>query len=227
MVRAFGRASWWLTRTLPSVALAIGLAGFAATLIRPGAVLVTEPALAEPDLMEIDQVLAHRSPELGLPLRRRVAEAILDESKKAHFDPMMVLGLIETESAFVGDAVSAAGARGLMQMMPVTLDYVIGLEAVRLSPEEIYRDPAMQVRLAVRYLSRLEKRFRSLDLALMAYNGGPGRLEQALQDGDADAWFGNFVRTVKLNQAHFRRHLAPSTLAQAGLLDGNGVARLP
>jgi soluble lytic murein transglycosylase-like protein len=43
---------------------------------------------------------------------------------------MMVLGLIQTESAFIGDAVSVAGARGLMQLMPVTLEYVIALESV-------------------------------------------------------------------------------------------------
>jgi len=214
-MRAVGRASWWLARTLPSVALAIGLAGFVATTsVRAGPDLAPEPALAEPDLWEIDRVLASRAPELGLALRRRVAEAILEESKKARYDPMMVLGLIQTESAFIGDAVSVAGARGLMQLMPVTLEYVIALESVRLTPEEVYRDPAMQVRLAVRYLSRLERRFRSLDLALMAYNGGPGRLEQALQDGDAEACFGNYVRTVKLHQARFRRQLPPS-LAQA------------
>ncbi|MGC4115338.1 MAG: lytic transglycosylase domain-containing protein [Myxococcales bacterium] len=210
------------------MALAIGLAGFLATSVRTGPDIVAEPTLAEPDLMEIDKVLANRAPELGLALRRRVAEAILDESKKARFDPMMVLGLIETESAFVGDAVSIAGARGLMQLMPVTLEHIIAQESVRLTPEEIYRDPAMQVRLAVRYLSKLEKRFRSLDLALMAYNGGPGRLEQALQEGDAEAWFGNYVRTVKLNQARIRRHL-PSSLAQietARLGDPN-AARLP
>lgn len=213
MVRACERASWWLSRTLPSVALAIGLAGFLATSSRTGPDIAAEPTLAEPDLMEIDRVLAYRAPELGLALRRRVAEAILDESKKAHYDPMMVLGLIETESAFVGDAVSVAGARGLMQLMPVTLEHIVSLESVRLTPQEIYRDPAMQVRLAVRYLNRLEKRFRNFDLALMAYNGGPGRLEQALQEGDSEAWFGNYVRTVKLHQARFRRHL-PASLAQ-------------
>ena len=228
MVRAFGRASWWLSRTLPSVALAIGLAGFVATSSHSRPEVAAEPALAEPDLMEIDRVLARRAPELGLALRLRVAEAILDESKKARFDPLLVLGLIETESAFSGDAISIAGARGMMQLMPVTLEYVIGLESMRLTPEEIYPDPAMQVRLAVRYLARLDRRFRNLDLALMAYNAGPERLKQALEEGDAEASYGNYVRTVKLHQARFRRQLAPSSLAQAPRLDHGGeVARLP
>lgn len=229
MVRALARASQWLCAALPCLTLAVGAAGFVAPAQRPRFEPVADVQLADPDLMQIDQVLAHRAPELGLLLRRRVAEAILEESRRAHYDPMFVLGLIETESSFIGDATSVAGARGLMQLMPVTLDYLAGLEGVRLSAEEIYCDPAMQVRIGVRYLSRLEKRFKSLDLALMAYNGGPGRLEQALAEGDADAWFGNYVRTVRLHQARFRRRL-PSSLAQADrptLLHGDDVARMP
>ncbi|MBI5546366.1 MAG: lytic transglycosylase domain-containing protein [Deltaproteobacteria bacterium] len=230
MVRALARASLWLCMALPSVALAAGVVGHLATRASQGVEPAVEIGLVGPDLIQIDQVLAHRAPELGLDLRRRVAEAIVDESRKARFDPMLVLGLIETESAFVGDAVSIAGARGLMQLMPVTLDYVAQLEGVRLTSEEIYRDPAMQVRLAVRYLSRLEKRFRSLDLGLMAYNGGPERLRQALEEGEAENWFGNYVRTVRMNQSRYRLRLSPSSLARIErpkLFDGTDVVRMP
>ena len=229
MARAFARASQWLCSVLPSLALALGVAGYFAprSTNEPPAVV----ALANPDLMQIDQVLARRAPELGLSMRRRVASAILEESKRAHYDPMLVLGLIEVESSFMGEAVSVAGARGLMQLMPVTLEYVLLLENVRLTPEEVYRDPPMQVRIAVRYLSRLEKRFHSLDLALMAYNGGPERLRLALEDGNADRFFGNYVRAVRFNYARFRSRLAPVSLAQAGrrlrLLDGTDVASMP
>jgi len=230
MARAFARASQWLCCTLPSLALATGLVGYLAP-VKTSPEPPAEVKLADPDLMQIDQVLARRAPELGLSLRRRVAEAILDESKKAHYDPMFILGLIETESSFMGEAVSIAGARGLMQLMPVTLEYVLTLEGVRLTPEEVYRDPAMQVRIAVRYLARLEKRFHSLDLALMAYNGGPERLRLALEDGDADRWFGNYVRAVRGNQARFRNRIAPASLARAErglrLLDGTDVAHMP
>jgi soluble lytic murein transglycosylase len=218
-----------LCGVLPSLALTLGVVGYLAprSASEPPAVV----ALANPDLMQIDQVLARRAPELGLSFRRRVATAILDESKRARLDPMLVLGLIEVESSFMGEAVSVAGARGLMQLMPATLEYVNLLENVRLTPEEVYRDPAMQVRIAVRYLSRLEKRFHSLDLALMAYNGGPEKLRLALEDGAADRWFGNYVRAVRFNQARFRHQLAPVSWAQADrrlrLLDGADVAHMP
>ncbi len=226
-MRVIARTFHWLSCVLPSLALAVGTVGALLPQDDDVAGPAVEVALVEPELRQIDQVLAQRCPELGLTVRRRVAEAILEEARQARFDPMLVLGLIETESAFVGDAVSWAGARGLMQLMPVTLEYVASLEGVRLSADELYRDPAMQVRLAVRYLSRLEKRFRSLDLALMAYNGGPERLKQALEQGDADAWFGNYVRTVKLHQARYARRLSPGSLAQRErprLIDGADVA---
>lgn len=229
MVRALARASQWLCTALLPLALLAGAAGFLAPAPAPRPELVADVQLADPDLMQIDQVLAHRAPELGLLVRRRVAGAILEESRAARYDPMFVLGLIETESSFIGDATSVAGARGLMQLMPVTLDYLAGLEGVRLSAEEVYRDPAMQVRIGVRYLKRLERRFKSLDLALMAYNGGPGRLEQALAEGDSDTLFGNYVRTVRLHQARFRRRLPPSLAhaARPALLHGTDVARMP
>jgi soluble lytic murein transglycosylase-like protein len=228
-MRAAARAFQSLCLILPSLAIAIGAAGFVASPVSRNDVITAEAGIADPDLIKIDQVLAHRAPELGLSLRRRVAEAILEESRRQHYDPMLVLGLIETESAFDGEAISIAGARGLMQLMPVTLEYVIGLEGVRLKPEEIYRDPAMQVRIAIRYLGRLERRFRNLDLALMAYNGGPEKLRVALEEQETDHWFGNYVRSVRMNQARFRRRL-PASLAQAErlrLLDGTDMAHMP
>lgn len=231
MVRALARISHWLCGLLPCLALAVGAAGYLLSLKGQRPEAPADVALADTDLMQIDQVLERRVPELGLPLRRRVAEAILEESKRAHYDPLLILGLIETESSFIGEAVSVAGARGLMQILPSTLEYLASLEGVRLSSEEIYRDPAMQVRFAIRYLVRLEKRFHSLDLALMAYNGGPERLRQALEENDADAWFGNYVRTVRMNQARFHRRLAPASLAQADRAPAspgsNDVAHMP
>ena len=45
-------------------------------------------------------------------------------------------------------------------------------------------DPVVDVRLAIRYFSWLEKKFKSRDSALMAYNAGPRRTSQHLRLGD-------------------------------------------
>lgn len=233
MVQALARASVRLCTLLPSLALVLGAAGY---VVRYHAIQEmhaeqAESKQASPELLQIDALLSTRLPGLGLSLRRRVAQAILEESRNARFDPMFVLGLIEVESSFCGEAVSYAGARGLMQLTPATMEYLAGQEGLRLTSKEIWRDPSLQIRLGVRYLSRLEKRFRSLDLALMAYNAGPENVKAALEDNDPNR-FGGYVRAVRLNHARFRKRLAASTVARADrpgpkLVDGADVMVLP
>ncbi|WP_156877027.1 lytic transglycosylase domain-containing protein [Paludibacterium yongneupense] len=60
--------------------------------------------------------LATRVPDEWM--RLRVLTTIQYEAKRAGLDPQLVLGLIEVESGFHKYAVSTAGARGLMQVMP-------------------------------------------------------------------------------------------------------------
>jgi soluble lytic murein transglycosylase-like protein len=61
-------------------------------------------------------VLAH---ELDNPhLRREFLQTVWYESQRAGLDPSLVLGLIQVESGFRKFAISAAGARGFMQVMP-------------------------------------------------------------------------------------------------------------
>ena len=165
---------------------------------------VAEVEEIDADVLKIDGVLRVRAPQLGLEIRRRVAVAITEEADRARFDPLFVLALIDVESDFAQDAVSYAGARGLMQLRPQTLEYIAGKEGVKLTATEIYRDPAMQVRLGIRYLSTLEKRFGNLNLALMAYNAGPERIRQSLIEGDIERFKG-YVGLVRRNFALFRR----------------------
>jgi soluble lytic murein transglycosylase len=217
MVGAFARLGQRYCAHL--TALAVAASGVSYFAPRYLAASPDQPvALHDSDLIKIDAVLAQKSPELGLSLRRRVADAVLDESRRARFDPLFVLALIEVESSFDGEAVSWAGARGLMQLTPVTLVYLAGLEGMRLSAQELWRDPALQVRLGVRYLSRLEKRFGSLDLALMAYNAGPEKIRLATVEGDIER-FKPYVGAVRRDFARFRRGVSlqeGSALARAG-----------
>jgi soluble lytic murein transglycosylase len=217
MVGAVARLSQRTCAHLAAVAVCAGAVGHLAPRwlsARPSA----RVALLEGDLLQIDAVLTKKAPELGISLRRRVADAVLDEARRARFDPLFVLALIEVESSFDGEAVSWAGARGLMQLTPQTLIYLSALEGIRLSAEELWRDPALQVRLGVRYLSRLEKRFGSLDLALMAYNAGPETIRQALEEGDIER-FKAYVGAVRRDFARFRKGVglqAGAALARAG-----------
>lgn len=85
-------------------------------------------------------------------------------------DPLLVLAVMREESRFRPDAVSSAGAVGLMQVLPATardVDPEIG--ASRLT------HPETNVRLGTAYLARQLREFRGdVVMALVAYNAGPG-----------------------------------------------------
>jgi len=205
-----------LLRRLASVPLGCGKLPLLAALVLVGTTRMA-PALAEaygrppeqpaqirpPDFEVIDAVLARRAPDLGLTLRHQLGVAIAEEAHQAGYDPLLVLAIIDVESEFIEDAVSVAGARGLMQIRPSTLYFLAGKEGLRLSREEVEADPALCVRLGIRYLRQLHDRFRDLDLALMAYNAGPSRLWQALKEAD-DERFRGYPRAVRRQFRLFR-----------------------
>lgn len=91
----------------------------------------------------------------------------------------LVYALIRQESAYNVGAVSHAGARGLMQLMPGTAKEVARRVGVRYSPSRLVTDPDYNVLLGKSYLNGVLDRFSgSYILALSSYNAGPGRTAQ-------------------------------------------------
>jgi soluble lytic murein transglycosylase-like protein len=82
--------------------------------------------------------------------------------------PSILAAVAKTESAFDPNATSHAGAQGLMQFMPAT--------AADMGVDPF--DPASAIDGAARYLTQNLRRFGSLELALAAYNAGPGAVQQ-------------------------------------------------
>ncbi|MCZ2836506.1 transglycosylase SLT domain-containing protein [Modestobacter sp. VKM Ac-2985] len=82
--------------------------------------------------------------------------------------PALLAAVAKTESGFNSSARSSAGATGLMQFMPATATG-LGVDAT---------DPASSIDGAARYLSSLTKQFGSTELALAAYNAGPGTVQR-------------------------------------------------
>ena len=84
-------------------------------------------------------------------------------------DPLLVLALIRQESLFEPEAVSPAGARGLMQLLPATARQVTGTDAARPVLEDIVTNVDLGTRLLARLLAKYDG---SRVKALAAYNGG-------------------------------------------------------
>jgi len=89
----------------------------------------------------------------------------------------LVLAMIRQESAFRADAVSPAGARGLMQLMPGTARQVARKINVAYSRTRLTTDPSYNLKLGQVYMSGMLQRFGgSYVLGLAAYNAGPQRV---------------------------------------------------
>jgi soluble lytic murein transglycosylase len=106
----------------------------------------------------------------------------LETAKTSRPEPALVHGVIRQESVFDTDAVSRAGARGLMQLMPGTAEEVSRRLGERYTRARLTGDPEFNVRLGSTYLQDMIERFNgSYVLAVAAYNAGPGRVRQWLE----------------------------------------------
>ena len=96
---------------------------------------------------------------------------VISEASQTHGVSFSLLkALIKTESDFNPRAVSSAGARGLMQLMP---------ENIKILKIKNPFDPRENIMGGTRYLKQLINRFNGkLPLALAAYNAGPGVVEK-------------------------------------------------
>lgn len=95
---------------------------------------------------------------------------IREKAERYGVSEALVRAVVAVESGFNPKAKSHAGAQGLMQLMPPT--------AADLGVEDAF-DPEQNVDAGTRYLAGLLKAFKREDLALAAYNAGPGRVRRA------------------------------------------------
>lgn len=215
--RAF--TGWWRRYRERTVGL-----GFAALLIVLGAAMAAEPeqalqavragATAAADRLRATQdELDAREGELQLlrlELNRLqaivehsrhnripadLAAAIYDVAVSEGIDPALAFSLVRVESGFTRSAVSSAGAVGFTQVMPST--------AFWLQPGLTYNDlfeRDTNLRLGFRYLRMLIEQYGGdLHLALLAYNRGPGRVDDILRiGGDPSNGYSRLVRSGML-----------------------------
>jgi len=200
-----------------SVGMGVSAALWAAVTFAPRDLAREKPPLPEeavpqpppvPDqgaLREVDARLAEGLPALEVEPRQRLAEAVVHEAEASNLDPLLVLAVIEVESSFDADALSGAGARGLMQLREPTLRRELRKSGIEGNP----LDPVTNVQAGVRYLRRLMDEFPGVDLALMAYNAGPNRILGYLRAGEVPDRFHRYPRRVKAVLKRLRKEAYP------------------
>jgi soluble lytic murein transglycosylase len=119
-----------------------------------------------------------------------------------NLDPLLIYAIIKTESSFRHDAVSSAGARGLMQIMEETFDWL----CFRLGEEREYSemfDPETNIRYGSYLINFLLERYDYvLNTAIAAYHAGLGDVGRWLEDSE----FSDDGRTLKYIPIPATRH---------------------
>jgi len=104
-----------------------------------------------------------------LPRDLPFQESVTIAARAADLHPWLVAVVIQTESAFDPQAMSRAGAAGLMQLMPAA--------AADHGVDDVF-DPTENLRGGTEHLRTMLDRFESLPLALAAYNAGATTVER-------------------------------------------------
>jgi soluble lytic murein transglycosylase len=103
----------------------------------------------------------------------------VDSTSAPSAEVPLILAMVRQESAFNFEAISQAGARGLMQLLPTTARTVAGELKLPYSRQRLTADPDYNLRIGRAYVSTLLDTFNgSYILALAAYNAGPARVKQ-------------------------------------------------
>ena len=128
-------------------------------------------------------------------------------------DPALLYAIALQESRFDAGAVSPAGARGLMQIMPATASHITGDPSFREGAAQRLSEPGLSLDLGQRYvhhLARLDGVGGNLIRVLAAYNAGPGNLLKWLPaHGHRDDPF-LFIEAIPLDET---RHYVQQVLA--------------
>jgi soluble lytic murein transglycosylase len=168
-----------------------------------------------------DYELNRRDMELAYP--RPFTGLIEGSARKERLAPEILYGLIRTESAFIPGIGSRAGAIGLTQLMAATALEMAGRIRRAGGPDYVdqgeidLRNPDINVPLGARYLRYLIDRMESPMLALLAYNGGMGRVPR-WRTAQADLPEDLFPETIELSETRDYGRKVLSSAAVYGYL---------
>jgi soluble lytic murein transglycosylase-like protein len=138
---------------------------------RAAAAIQRESVRKQQELMALPPLLEKAEPECEAMADSAVNPIIEGAAKTQELQAKLVRAVIQQESAFRPCAVSARGAKGLMQLMPEIIEQFEVSDPF---------DPKESIEAGARYLKQLMDRYKGdLALTLGAYNAGPATVDEA------------------------------------------------
>src|SRR5437868_10459427 len=129
----------------------------------------------------------HAVQELTLPLRHE--DIIRQQAREKHLDPALIAAVIYQESKF-SDRTSAAGAKGLMQILPSTARFIAKRSGGTAFVPSDLGTPQVNIAYGSYYLRYLFQRYGgSKTLAIAAYNAGETNVGRWIQRAGGAARF--------------------------------------
>ena len=161
------------SRNIYASCIKVAVLGLVFIVAGTGSVSVAE--LFEVEIQSEEEVIAEMTtePENGLCIEEhldfcRFYDIIVVAAERYDVEAALVMAIIHAESHYDPNAISHKGARGLMQLMPRTAEWLGVIDSF---------DPKENVDAGVRYFKRLLHLFQGdQELALAAYNAGPGNV---------------------------------------------------
>ena len=155
---------------------------------------------------------------------------VMAAAQRVGLDPYLVAALVREESSYYPRALSRAGARGLMQLMPATARPMAEHRGLAFAGGELLDDPGANLEIGTAFLAGLLREFKDPRLALAAYNAGPARVRQwwqARRTSDLEAWVEQipfdetrqYVKRVMFSWEEYRRLYGLPESASAGEKD--------
>lgn len=143
-------------------------------------------------------------------------DQLMEAAGRQQLDPFLVAALVREESSYYPRAVSRAGARGLMQLMPATAKLVASSGVVAYGGSDELDEPGVNLQLGTKFLADLMREFGDPRLALAAYNAGPRRAKEwwaKRRSDDLEVWVEQipfdetrqYVKRVMLSWDEYRR----------------------
>jgi soluble lytic murein transglycosylase len=141
---------------------------------------------------------------------------VTQASERVGLDPFLVAAVVREESSYYPRALSRAGARGLMQLMPATALPMAERRGWAFRGGELLDDPAANIHMGSAFLAGLMREFSDPRIAIAAYNAGPRRARdwwKARRSDDVEAWVEqipfeetrDYVKNVTRSWAEYRR----------------------